>query len=150
MNNNKGAPKEPYYQPSLYAITINPSDAYNKIFTGTGKRTMQLHDSTTLSRYNDIQEWLTPILKNYKYTLYWDVSCPTDISVNKIPRLHLHGIIDLRDVMYLEEFLLVTSQRLAAGSSVKMVKLEDTENIQNWQAYCKKYTNVIRRDPLVN
>lgn len=143
-------PKEPYYQPNYYAITVNPSDDYQKIFTGVSKKMLGIRIPTTLARYKEITEWLTPILQGYRYTLYWDISCPTDMNYKKFPRLHLHGIIDLRDQMQLEKFLLITSQRLAFGSSVKMVKLKDEEQMENWKKYCKKYTNVVIRDPLTN
>lgn len=145
-----GELKIPYYQPSLYAITINPCDDYNKLFGGNGRKTLQLHGTNTHSRYLEIEELIIPILNGYRFTLYFDVSCPTDMMATKFPRLHLHGIIDLTNECKLEDFLLITSQKLASIASVKMVLLKDDNEKNKWIEYCKKYVNVIRRPPITN
>lgn len=145
--------KEPYYQTGIYAITINPCDDYQiisniKLDVTTDTRIQT--KTSSVKRYNLIQASIEPLLKDYRYQLYWDVSCPTDIRKGKFPRLHLHGIIDLQSSMALEEFLLRTLMVMSEKYSIKMRKIESFDGYQKWLKYCKKYQNVLKREPIMN
>lgn len=145
--------KAPYYQCGIYAITINPSDSLQKVTSVAYNEftdSLVHKTSTTLKRYITISSKLVPILANYKYKLWWDVSCPTDIYKGKFPRLHLHGVIYLTDYMLVEEFLLKTSYILSEFNSIKLVKIEGEKNLDKWLRYCRKYQNIIKRSPLEN
>lgn len=145
--------KQPYYQCGIYAITINPNDTFQKISSVTYEQftdSVKTKIGTVSKRYNKIENTFEQLLKDYKYKLWWDVSCPTDIHIKKFPRLHLHGIIYLSDSMLVETFLLKTSLLLSQISSIKMTLIEGEDNLNKWLNYCTKYTNIIRRHPMTN
>lgn len=126
---------KPYYQIGVYAITINPSDK------------LQNRSSPELERIRFLREYISEILKNIRHKLYWDVSTPIECKQNMYPRIHFHGVMYLESQRCVRELLMEVLPRMSLNNYIKIGPIS---NLLIWEAYCKKYKNIINYTPLTN
>lgn len=140
--------KEPYYQPGIYAITLNPNDdlQWNISNSSSTGRTR----NTELKRLQYINEYIVNSLEDCIYHLYHDMSCPTEINYKSYPRLHFHGILILPNKEYVKKFLMKNIFMLSRKCQVKLQIIKDRKNLNHWQDYCTKYKDVFNYTPLIN
>lgn len=134
---SKDDTKKPFYQPkTLYAFTFNPD---TKTFDGWKRGLSSVQQITKLRKFID------NVLSDYKYLLHFDISTPIEIYKDKIPRLHLHGVLFLESDMLVTKWLLETSPYMASKGYIKIGPITDQEV---WYNYMSKYDDVLHISPI--
>lgn len=122
-------PKVFYKRGTPYAVTINPSDAYQ--YYGYKDRYQRWREYMSL-----ILEPLTKLQIMYEF--HAEISEPTLASVatnKKGPRLHVHGTVIFTRRNGLRDFLMDT---LPNWAKTAMIDIDTIEDMNIWQEYCEK------------
>lgn len=122
------------YSVGVYEITVNPNDKLQ--FFGRKQR-LQLFVQNMIKVF-------TTSMKDYdiNYTMVLEISMP-HININRdssIPRLHYHGIIELKTPITVTNFLLYGLYKL---SRVCNVTVNDYRE-QEWDAYLYKMQEILK------